>query len=152
MQVGWLTVAGLVADIVGFGMLAWDLLPEFRIYRLRNENKSLHEPTQSLISSLVHYRRKPEDAIAALAVDMAHLMPINVLRRNMGLQYTDYKKTTGQPASFLAESEREVAEAIDREADKLSNRWRPLIRIGILLVMLGFGLQLVGQLISMRLF
>ncbi|MEQ8957426.1 MAG: hypothetical protein RLP02_05800, partial [Coleofasciculus sp. C2-GNP5-27] len=44
----WFVVAGLCADVVGFSLLAWDLLPEYRISRefvrllqMQNEAKPL---------------------------------------------------------------------------------------------------------------
>jgi hypothetical protein len=152
LQVGWLTVVGLVADIAGASVLAWDILPEYRIYRWRAQNRLLHQLTPVLASELKHYRQRPHDPILELGVQMAYLSPVNALRHAVGISHIDFRKTTDEWAVILHDSKKEVTEAINAAALQLNNRWRPPLRTGIVLIVIGFLFQLAGQLGSMHLF
>jgi hypothetical protein len=152
LQVGWLTVVGLVADIAGASVLAWDLLPEYRVYRWRMHSKFYHAATPERILELKHYRARPNDPIIGLTVDMSYISPLNSLRRAVGLSYLDFQKANEEPATLLRVSEKEVVEAIEAAAREMHNRWRPPLRSGILLVVIGFLFQLLGQLGSMHLY
>jgi hypothetical protein len=152
IHIGWFSVAGLVADIVGFSILAYDLLPEYRVYRWRALNKILHEPSGRRIAAIRGIQKEPLHELAALEIQMQHISPLNSLRRSVGLPSIDFRRTITEPTECLAASEREVVEAIDVASERLSNRLRPPLRLGILLVVAGFILQLLGQLGSMGLF
>jgi hypothetical protein len=149
MNSAWLTLAGLVADILGFAVLAWDVLPEYRIYRWRNLNKLLHEPTTTFISQLWHYRNESGDPLTDLTFDMRHLLPIQSLRRQVGLGPFDARTKADFLNAFVAAAEAEVAETIDKKEAELRGRWRPPLRFGIGLVILGFVLQAVGTIVTM---
>src|SRR5829696_3726332 len=41
----WFSVVGLILDILGFAILAWDVWPEYLVSRRRTENASDHAST-----------------------------------------------------------------------------------------------------------
>ncbi|SCB55048.1 hypothetical protein GA0061098_103422 [Bradyrhizobium shewense] len=151
LQVGWLTVAGLVADIAGASVLAWDILPEYCIYRWRAQNKLFHAPSSEFTSEIEQLRQRPEDPFQGLAMDMRYLSPLGFLRHAVGLSQLDFVKSSEDPQAMLRASEKEVTAAIDAAALRLHDRWRPPLRTGILLIVVGFIFQLLGQLGSMGL-
>jgi hypothetical protein len=154
LSYGWITVAGLVADIVGFLILVRDILPEYQIHRWRAQNKMLHNLTTDRMSVLADYRRRPNDPLVSLQADMSCVSPMQYLRYKVGLKPMDPHEppvlgsATNVLTDLFARWEREVSEAIDRKERELHDRWRPPMRLGISLVVLGFILQTLGTIMT----
>jgi hypothetical protein len=154
LSYGWITVAGLVADIVGFLILARDILPEYQIHRWRAQNSMLHKPTTDFMSILSNYRRAPNDPFVGLQAEMSCISPRQWLRHKVGLKPMDPHEplvpdgATHVLTDLIARWEREVSEAIDKKELELHSRWRPPLRVGISLIVLGFVLQTIGTIVT----
>jgi hypothetical protein len=144
---GWLTVVGLVLDIIGVVLLAWDTLPDYRIYRMQRLNELLHDG--EFLRELVDHRERPEDPFGSLAFGMRHESSVNSLRTRLGLGLFDPLVPTDSVAGMVAQSKAEIEHAIEREKTKLGKRRRPSLRLGLVLIVFGFLFQLAGQLGSM---
>jgi hypothetical protein len=75
---------------------------------------------------------------------MKYISSLQSLRRKVGLKPMDPREPTDLIPHLVARWEKEVGEAIDQKALALHSRWRPPMRFGIFLVILGFILQTVG--------
>jgi hypothetical protein len=146
----WLTPIGLVADILGFLLLAWDILPEYRLYTLRRLNHLLHALDRQGIKAIVQYAQRPDDPLQALAVEMKYLSSFDHLRFRVGLPRWPRESLGSLDETSLARSREEVQNAIEAKERELGERWRPPLRFGITLVILGFLLQFIGSLQAIK--
>jgi len=142
----WLAPAGLIADILGFLLLAWDILPEYRLYRLRRLNDVSHALDGEDIEAIVRYGQEPDDPLRALAVEMRYLSSVDHLRFRVGIPRWRKECLSSLDETWLARSREEVTNAIDAKERELGKRWRPPLLFGICLVILGFVLQFLGSL------
>ena len=137
----WFSVWGLVSDMAGVAIITYDVWPEYSLHRLREDvrwaNKALIvQSDNSAAKSSVH----------ELVKDMLESMDLNQidrLRHRLDLPpITDGRRS---PSSDEVEhSKHECELALASRAVSLSERWRPPLGLGAILVVLGFFLQLVG--------
>lgn len=157
---GWWSIAGLLADIVGVGLLSIDLIPEYRLHKARREiteGRRAHEayvalnlsaepkvnPAPNESEFIVHAREEHQKFVRAtelMKVKAAALLAAGHLRID-----TSRHSEPGQPMSLenalLLLSEAEQTERRRRDTPRSK---RPPISFAIGLILFGFVLQIMG--------
>ncbi len=138
---GWWTVAGLISDIVGFAVLALDVLREYRRHRRTTDLQEAAQAAEFL-------RDNPEQPETKIGEKESYReyyerLVIRTHRGNMLLMQEVYdddgsiknlKTYDEKAAAFRTKSAEAAAKALKRA---------PII-FGVVLVFLGFVLQVVG--------
>ncbi len=144
MNYQWLIVAGLISDIIGFGILAWDLLPEYRLYVLEKRADFSHRNAADSAG------RPPPEApglrAAEQAIRILRVGDVERVRRSLHLRASKFAGRTENISPVdVAKSRLEVETALAARRASLGGRYRPPIGLGAGLVFLGFILQIVGS-------
>lgn len=170
MGSGWWSVAGLISDVIGFSMLALDLLPEYRINRLaeqlsraaeltaRKERKQFEalafieagtdsDEQNQLREEMSRLRQRI--AKAERAIDAADLLLIAAAARRY---FGNVVAADAGALSDRSTSNAQKAEAVDRLFERLDQvrstqyrKRRPPIYLAITLIVVGFLLQAWGS-------
>ncbi|MCJ2012170.1 hypothetical protein [Methylobacterium sp. J-076] len=139
----WLSVWGLVADMAGVAIITYDIWPEYRVHRLR---EAIEWQYKVLISSLSETQEDEEPA--QTIQEMLHSMgrsEMDRLRQRLGLPAIGEGRMLPTEEE-IARSRIETDAAIARKMAKIETRTRPPVGFGVMLVILGFLLQLLGAL------
>jgi hypothetical protein len=144
----WWTVFGLVADAVGFTLLAVDLMREYRRYRLVETLRAGAGAAERLHAS----RNESEEELRSKEE--------NELRGNIRVMLDRMDKSTDRAIVHLAygrlvptydpsnlPSMDALVDRLRAKADEIAVKpyRRAPIRLGVLLVLLGFVFQLIGS-------
>lgn len=158
---GWLIVAGLCSDIAGFLLLAWDLMPEYRMMPVWRRIHDFHRSVfhaESAISHLKsgvaiggHVRHDLEVTTAQIRnfIDDGTLKRIDAIgnERSQGWHGIVFKPI--KVPEFDGENFAEWLNQVDRLAEaarsNLAARKRPSIPVAVGLIFMGFSLQAWGS-------
>ena len=151
----WLTSGGLLANIIGFSIVAYDLWPTYRLYRLRQSNHALHiaplrkeiEECRRTLSSEPGDQEQLDTASLFYSMNYNQDADLHSLRRAMKLPRIDFIRETrnGNIEQALADSYKEVEQAISVHQRQIDKRIRPSFGVGMVLIVVGFSLQLLGS-------
>jgi hypothetical protein len=140
-----ITAYGLAADIIGFAIITWDVLPEYQLYRRKAESDEYHGSVLYAAREVKDpepVRRAAQGAISRMAVGN-----LQALRRKLRLSKLPIENEHGEiDASAVERSKVEVEAAIASQRAKLDQRTRPPLMVGVSLIFLGFIGQLLGTL------
>lgn len=151
LQPAHISAIGLVFDIVGFLFLAFDILPEYARYKLRRRNRLEHAKAADEFRAAADDRDwQTNDVLAAMFTERDFTAPVDQLRRLVGLAPVKLVDANGR---FLSEvlrgSEQEFEAALTAREKQVGTRRRPWVGAGVLLVVLGFALQIAGTLLPL---
>ncbi|GLQ82002.1 hypothetical protein GCM10007881_55230 [Mesorhizobium huakuii] len=150
MASGWWSVSGLSADMTGVAILAWDLIPEFRLYKA---GKALARARIDLAAyqGLID-RRTEADTKGIVRAGYDDATMLDHFGTNSRASILLASLQLSQPISALGKLEtvdsRYVAisklEMKLAEHQRRPREYRPPIGVGIFLIVTGFIFQLIG--------
>ena len=156
ISANWLSVAGLFADMAGVGILAWDLFPEYRLFKARRFLASARENAKEYVALCnVPSERSPDEPFAAERAEHHRFRLRNslLMARADILMATSYLRLEPEKSAWRAENPSEQLfkriSALEMEEGQrrlAASDVRAPIGFGVFLILVGFALQIVGSL------
>jgi hypothetical protein len=142
---GWLSFYGLLVELIGFLLLSYDLLPEYRLHRSREISRRyrfLLDKPEWFENEKKTYDSYSGDGPMEAVAGLAHVMSLDDLRHLM------YRHGIGRDFSIPVTHEemrlayKQLDVKLDELAIKTANRVRPPILIAIWVALIGIMMQL----------
>ncbi len=170
----WWSAIGLIVDIAGFGVLTWDLLPEYRLNRRRRALEAVEKRVERINVAIADQKSAMFEAWSSQQAPpvrgalKAQARKVDAYRNTIdtevGPQWHDSWESVALQVRRIGALKAPVAErqgeqrhdvyswdlirkaqaSLEKDASKLIGRRRPPPMLGIWLIVAGFILQLIG--------
>jgi hypothetical protein len=146
MLMKWTAFAGILVELAGFIILAWDLLPEYRLHRQREVALRYRTllASDGWFDAQVRSCGAAQGADATAAIeDLVRFMEVSDLEALLHHLRLEHRLPSPPDRAKFERVLDTIDAALDRRAIE-ARRWRAPIWTGIALVLVGVGFQLVA--------